>query len=491
MRLLFLWHRWFGIGLCIFMALWFISGMVMLFIGYPKLTPTEHLNALPELSITSTYIDVDTAQLNTGQTTEPKQITLSSIAGEPFYLFKYPKLATIAINALSGKRVDTINEQQALKSARAFYDDPESSYIKLIDKDAWTQSRGLDDERPLHVVKINDTAQRLLYISSHNGQIVRDVTFNERSWGWIGAWLHWIYPVRSMPWWADMIIYLSLVATLMGMIGQFLGIKRWRFSTKYRSGSHSPYRKGFARWHHIFGLLFGFILIAWIFSGLMSMKPWDILASQSQLPVENFQNGPLSDINSPWSTTDLLVKLSTHDFHTKELFWHKIDGQFWLTAYNGRGLSRVIPLFGSADVSKEIPLNIVLSGLKNIAPISTINYEWVNKYDFYYFSREEQSMYGSRSRPLPILRVKFSDPAKTWLHIDPASGTILANIDQRQRLDRWLFNLLHSWDWHVLLEMPLLRELLIIAFSLGGLTISISGIVLGWRRVRRKTRIAV
>jgi hypothetical protein len=31
------------------MLLWFVSGMVMLFIGYPKLTPGERLAALPVL----------------------------------------------------------------------------------------------------------------------------------------------------------------------------------------------------------------------------------------------------------------------------------------------------------------------------------------------------------------------------------------------------------------------------------------------------------
>ncbi|MDZ4194288.1 MAG: PepSY domain-containing protein, partial [Pseudomonas sp.] len=36
-----------------------------------------------------------------------------------------------------------------------------------------------------------------------------------------------------------------------------------------------------------------------------------------------------------------------------------------------------------------------------------------------------------------------------------------------------------------LLERPLLREALIIAFSLGGLVICLSGTVLGWRRLRR------
>ena len=48
-RWTYLVHRWLGIGGCLLMLLWFVSGMVMLFIGYPKLTPGERLAALPVL----------------------------------------------------------------------------------------------------------------------------------------------------------------------------------------------------------------------------------------------------------------------------------------------------------------------------------------------------------------------------------------------------------------------------------------------------------
>lgn len=37
-RWLYLTHRWAGIVLCLFFAMWFISGVVMMCVGYPKLT---------------------------------------------------------------------------------------------------------------------------------------------------------------------------------------------------------------------------------------------------------------------------------------------------------------------------------------------------------------------------------------------------------------------------------------------------------------------
>jgi len=86
------------------------------------------------------------------------------------------------------------------------------------------------------------------------------------------------------------------------------------------------------------------------------------------------------------------------------------------------------------------------------------------------------------------MRLRFDDPEQTWIYLDPASGEMVARHDQRQRLGRWLFNLLHSWDVQPLLERPRLREALIIAFSLGGLIICLSGTVLGWRRLQRQRK---
>ena len=38
-RALYLTHRWLGVVLCLFMAMWFLSGVVMMYVGYPKLKP--------------------------------------------------------------------------------------------------------------------------------------------------------------------------------------------------------------------------------------------------------------------------------------------------------------------------------------------------------------------------------------------------------------------------------------------------------------------
>ncbi|MNG30376.1 hypothetical protein D3C84_1159840 [compost metagenome] len=91
---------------------------------------------------------------------------------------------------------------------------------------------------------MEDPQQRRLYVSQHNGRVLLDVTAQERAWNWLGAWLHWLYPLRGGvfdSWAADVVIYLSLAGTVLAILGLVVGLLRWRFAKPYRSGLRSPY----------------------------------------------------------------------------------------------------------------------------------------------------------------------------------------------------------------------------------------------------------
>ena len=102
----------------------------------------------------------------------------------------------------------------------------------------------------------------------------------------------------------------------------------------------------------------------------------------------------------------------------------------------------------------------------------------LDEYDSYYYSRGRQT-------PLPVLRVKLADPGETWLYIDPGLSRVLASGQRLNRVERWLFNGLHSLDfafWH---DRRPLWDIGVIALSLGGLASSGIGLWVGLRRVRR------
>lgn len=483
-RHLYLWHRWLGIGLCLFMALWFVSGVVMLFVGYPKLTQAERLAPLPPLAA-GCCVEPGVALAASGRSEAPSSLRLVSIAGEPRYLLGY-RDANLAVDARDGVLLGAQGPLQALASARSF-SGAEAHYLEGVDEDLWSHSRALDADRPLHKVRVDDAAGSLLYLSSRTGEVVRDAGRMERGWNYLGAWLHWLYPLRGGVLdglWANIVIYLSLAATAMAVLGAVVGLLRWRFSRPYRSGSRSPYPAGFARWHHLTGLGFGLLLIAWIFSGLMSMRPWHLTEGRSPLTARDFQGGELRGDAFHVGVNEALQRFRDAGLEPVELQWRMLGGTAYLGALDARGDSRVLPLNGVGPALAMLPR----STLEAAAPEPVAQADWLEAYDAYYYPRGEASMYGGQPKRLPLLRLAFDDPGHSWVQIDPYSGAVLDVLDDNRRVGRWLFNLLHSWDWQPLLERPWLREVLIIAFSLGGLAISVSGVVIGWRRLRPRRR---
>ena len=115
--------------------------------------------------------------------------------------------------------------------------------------------------------------------------------------------------------------------------------------------------------------------------------------------------------------------------------------------------------------------------------------ETIAQDDFYYYRRASHTMTGGRrEHPLPIWRVRYSDPQQTWLHIDPATGTVLGQSDSRARLERWLFALLHSWDLLPLLQHRPLWDIFMLVLGMGGLLLSGTGIWVGVHRSHLKWR---
>src|SRR2546428_87992 len=65
----------------------------------------------------------------------------------------------------------------------------------------------------------------------------------------------------------------------------------------------------------------------------------------------------------------------------------------------------------------------------------------LSDYDSYYRPNEQRP-------PLPVLRVKFSDPDATWVYVDPRMNQVVRRFTRRQRLERWIYHGLHSLDFN-------------------------------------------
>src|SRR5437773_104013 len=102
-------------------------------------------------------------------------------------------------------------------------------------------------------------------------------------------------------------------------------------------------------------------------------------------------------------------------------------------------------------------------------------------YVSYYYDR-------GRRAPLPVVRVRFADPDRTWVYVDLATSMLVAQVTRRQRVERWLYHGLHSLDFPFLYSKRPLWDVTVIVLCSGGLALSAIGAIMGSRRLGRMRR---
>jgi hypothetical protein len=310
-------------------------------------------------------------------------------------------------------------------------------------------------------------------------------TARERRWAYVGAIPHWIYftPLRRHgPVWTQTIIWLSIAGCALCLTGLIWGVWRISIFSKYRlkrAHSHSPYA-GLMRWHHYAGLVFGVATFTWIFSGLLSMDPWDWHppASPTREQREAVSGGRLHldgvSLDALRAAMEALVDAPP----VRELEIVQFRGERFLMA--DRGLvsldapePRVFERFG-----EDLMLDCARAAMPGVPVRDAV---WLTEYDAYYYHRAQ----GLR---LPVLRVRYDDPQQTWLYLDPGRGSIVRREERLSRVNRWLYHGLHSLDFPILYNRRPLWDIVIIALSLGGLVLSATTLVPVGRRLRRHWR---
>ena len=210
---------------------------------------------------------------------EMSRLTIGTLEGRPVFRDYRSRPHRPGLRRHRRRRA-AVDADQALRIARTFLGGiNEVRYdARLTDADQW--SFGVRGRMPLHRIAVDDAAGTRLYVTESGGEVVLKTTASGRFWGWTGAVLHWLYftPLRrNAPLWNDVIVWSSIAGTVMCIAGIAWGLWRLAPLRGYRLRDHrhwSPYA-GWMRWHHYAGLIFGIVTTTWIFSGLLSMDPWD------------------------------------------------------------------------------------------------------------------------------------------------------------------------------------------------------------------------
>jgi hypothetical protein len=103
--------------------------------------------------------------------------------------------------------------------------------------------------------------------------------------------------------------------------------------------------------------------------------------------------------------------------------------------------------------------------------------------------RADQYYYPTHAEPelvLPYLRVEAEDDARTRYYLDPQSGELLRVLNARQRLERYLYHGLHSWDLGFLYGQRGLWRVLMLSAMAVGASLALLGLALAVRRIVRR-----
>jgi hypothetical protein len=106
------------------------------------------------------------------------------------------------------------------------------------------------------------------------------------------------------------------------------------------------------------------------------------------------------------------------------------------------------------------------------------------QYEPYYVDRHHQ-------RPLPVLAVRLNDPESSLFYIDLKTARIVASYVHLSRWNRWLYHGLHSFDLPWLYSHRPAWDLVVLSLMAGGTALSLTSVVIGWRRLRYKIHSAM
>lgn len=474
-KLLIFLHRYLGIALCLIFVMWFVTGIAMIYArAMPTLTPESRLEHLPLLDFQRISLRPSVAAERAQLSGSAPRVSLLTIMGRPAYRFSFPEIVTVFAD--TGEVMNPPGPKESLSIASHFLNLPESAlhHVRDLDSpDQWTISdRSL---MPMHKISADDDAHTELYVSEQSGEVVVVTTRGSRALAWVSAIPHWLYltVLRSNGRvWNLVVLWTSGLGTVLALMGLVLAVIQYS-----RRPPHIRYA-GWMRWHYITGAVFGVFTLTWMFSGFLSMEPWG-WASEGGLGDgmrSAFSGGPLdlaqfSAMPSRFPVNDV-----------KEIEFLRIQGDAYYAA-KGKNLTPVLVSAGPISIREGLFSTESLVGKAKEAnpdiPVAEVTE--LSSYDSYYYSRDGEA-------PLPVVRVKFEDPDKTWFYIDPRLGRILARYQKRERLQRWIYHGLHSLDFSFWYYSRPAWDIGVIVLCSGGAVLSAIGVLISIRRLRRDIR---
>jgi hypothetical protein len=478
-----LYHRWLGVVFCVLFAMWFVSGIVLMYWPYPGVSAETRLDKSAEVDASRVVVPIDQAQELSG-IAKPDKVRLTMLDGRPVYRFHQGRQQKL-VYADRAEVFSGLTQEAAFREASRWTGKAAEEAVfegAMTEEDQWTLNKAVRPLRPFLKFSWSDGEE--VYLSRVSGEVMQHTTRADRIGAWLGAIPHWLYFTvlrKETAVWRVIVIALSAVGTIMTLLGIVVGIwlyspsKRYRFAT---GPSSIPYA-GWKRWHTMLGLGFGLVTFTWILSGMFSMNPFGWSPefgpdgqTAARLAGARWE-GKLFSGEGPG---EVVRRAGLKGVKEVELAVAEGRGVYFLRA-GRRELLRVEP---GKEPSRGVSLEWARQQLERAHPGVTVEEaRLVKAYENYYVDRNGKL-------PLPAFYFRLGDAERTMHYMDAATGKLVESYIGRTRWNRWLYHGLHSWDLPWLYANRPSWDLAMIPPMIGGLALSVTSVWIGWLRLRRK-----
>ena len=504
-------HRYLGLCFCLIFVIWFASGLVMIYARMPQYDAAERLARLAPLAPASIRLTPAEALEHAQLGEPPSRVRISTLRSRPVYRF-FVQGEWVTLFADDGTVLEPLTGDDAVAAVRDAFPSERGTarfFQTLREPDQWTI--GMRAGGPLHVVSLGDAAATNVYVAASTGEILLKTDRRSRFWGYAGPVMHWFYfrPLRVKgQLWYNLIVYGSVIGCVLCVIGLVIGVYRYSLWRRRQGVPGTPY-VGWLRWHHYAGLIFGIITLTWLFSGMLSMEPWGV--SEDPAPrraqvvavrgdgvdaarfaiapghaLETLQGASSLDARPEFvrrphaldrSEPDLLRQGSFGSAKEIELLQF-MDAPFY-RVQDQEGRTLLLTADHGPTLKEGFTEPELLAAATAAMPGARVQEStWLTRYDSYYYDRAGE-------RPLPVLRVRYADADESWLYFSARDGGVALRETASGRPVRWLYHGLHSLDFPGLYQAGWLWDAVIITLCVGGLLLSLTSVIVGWRFLRR------
>lgn len=472
---------------------WFISGMVMMYVAHPKAHQSSQ-NRLPRmapLAADAISLNFQEAWLKTGMSETPAEARLNMLIHRPAYFFRSHQGSWKVVYADNGEVLNTVTPEMARQSASSYMEmEMDQADISSLDHpDQWTVGTGSGPGYPpFYKFQCNDGPGTWLYVSKTSGEVCQVTTHKERILVWLGSIPHWLYFTalrQHIDVWRQVILWLSGICTVAIALGLWIGITNF----SWKGYGRNRYRRssafiGMKKWHHFLGLVFGLTTLAWTFSGMLSLSPLHWHSGTAPNATENghMTGGDLTPSRFVVHPAEAL-NACQNEHRIRKIDLLRFDGIPYYLCWPSPSNSLLVRADASGyPPSPYLLVEDVVSGAQGLMPGSDVAAHTVlHQYDLYYVDKRGQAK-------LPVVKISFDDPSQTTYYINMYNGAIVKRYDSTARLNRWLYKFMHCFDIPFLLRHRFMRDSLMLLFLTGGTLLTATGIHSWVRRYRRKIK---